>query len=62
MRVGTSLEKAGPMGAEKQGVGEYPSAPRCERAQAQVTDATNDRPTPALMEQMPDPPPDPTPP
>jgi hypothetical protein len=32
----------------------YPFARRCERAQPQVTDATNDRPTPALMEQIPD--------
>ena len=33
---------------------EYPFAPRYERAQAQVSKVISDRPTPALMKQIPD--------
>src|SRR5215212_6371052 len=46
---------------KERGLGEYPFVPRCERAHAQVREATSDRPTPALMKQIRDVYPGPTP-
>src|SRR5215207_6169 len=45
-RTGAPSEGGYP--ARRNVVGEYPSAPRCERAQAQATKATSERPAPAL--------------